>query len=317
MEPSLIHRKAKGYRWEGVELLPYKEDDRALFKSVTRQILFSDPAQQSELRYFEVAAGGFSTLQRHDHTHNVLILRGSGHCLVGPEVRRLPTTAPIPPPPLSSPPRPPRRPGPGSPPRGPSPSASYPWPPPAATSPSFRAPRTSPRSSVTPRSRRSCAGAVHNNQLGARRHHLYTAPPPPNHEMVARRWLSGPGTSTHPRVGGGEMRRAKAVFIALLLLTGPAQAAPSRLVDLTSTESVLRWINSYRTKPDPAGVPAAVQALSRFGALRDPEQAGAYVGFIAGVIGTNPDKAEALIAKMLPLPPGDQWIIVRAIAYSG
>jgi len=113
------------------------------------------------------------------------------------------------------------------------------------------------------------------------------------------------------------MRRTKAVLIGLLLLTVPAQAAPSRLVDLTSTESVLRWINSYRTKPDPAGVPAAVQALSRFGALRDPEQAGAYVGFIAGVIGTNPDKAEALIAKMLPLPPGDQWIIVRAIAYSG
>jgi len=91
MEPSLIHRKAKGYRWEGVELLPYKEDDRALFKSVTRQVLFSDPAQQSELRYFEVAPGGFSTLERHDHTHNVLILRGSGHCLVGHEVRRLAT----------------------------------------------------------------------------------------------------------------------------------------------------------------------------------------------------------------------------------
>jgi len=80
---------------------------------------------------------------------------------------------------------------------------------------------------------------------------------------------------------------------------------------------VLRWINAYRTKPDPAGVPAAVHALSKFGALRDPEQAGAYVGFIAGVIATNPDKADALIGKMLPLPPGDQWAIVRAIAYSG
>src|SRR5262249_61676037 len=88
--------------------------------------------------------------------------------------------------------------------------------------------------------------------------------------MVARRWLFVPGTSTHPRVGGVEMRRAKAVIIALLLLTGPAQAAPSRLVDLTSTESVLRWINSYRTKPDPAGVPAAVHAPSRLRAPQDP-----------------------------------------------
>ena len=38
-----IHRKAKDYRWEGVEELPYKEDERALFKSITRQVLFSDP----------------------------------------------------------------------------------------------------------------------------------------------------------------------------------------------------------------------------------------------------------------------------------
>jgi mannose-6-phosphate isomerase-like protein (cupin superfamily) len=91
MSQGPIHRQAKDYRWQGVEVLPYKEDDRALFKSVTRQVLFSDPAQQSELRYFEVAPGGFSTLERHEHTHNVLILRGSGHCLVGSEVRRLAT----------------------------------------------------------------------------------------------------------------------------------------------------------------------------------------------------------------------------------
>ena len=39
-----IHRKARNYRWEGVDELPYKEDDRALFKSITRQVLFSDPS---------------------------------------------------------------------------------------------------------------------------------------------------------------------------------------------------------------------------------------------------------------------------------
>jgi mannose-6-phosphate isomerase-like protein (cupin superfamily) len=86
-----IHRKAKDYRWEGVEELPYKEDDRALFKSITRQVLFSDPELQSELRYFEMAAGGFSSLERHQHMHAVLILRGRGHCLVGDEVRPVET----------------------------------------------------------------------------------------------------------------------------------------------------------------------------------------------------------------------------------
>jgi mannose-6-phosphate isomerase-like protein (cupin superfamily) len=88
----IAHRAARGgYRWDAVEQLPYKEDDRALFRTITRQILFSDPEMAAELRYFEVAPGGFSTLERHEHMHGVLILRGSGHCLVGDEVRKLAT----------------------------------------------------------------------------------------------------------------------------------------------------------------------------------------------------------------------------------
>ena len=86
-----IHRKAHGYDWDGVEKLPYKEDGRALFKSITRQTLFSDPDLDGELRYFEVAPGGFSTLERHEHTHAVLILRGRGSCLVGREIRPIET----------------------------------------------------------------------------------------------------------------------------------------------------------------------------------------------------------------------------------
>jgi quercetin dioxygenase-like cupin family protein len=83
----LLHRKANAYRWEGVNTLPYKQDDRALFKSITRQVLFADPQLHAELRYFEIEAGGYSTLERHEHMHAVLILRGHGHCLVGNEVR--------------------------------------------------------------------------------------------------------------------------------------------------------------------------------------------------------------------------------------
>jgi mannose-6-phosphate isomerase-like protein (cupin superfamily) len=89
---STTHRKARDdFRWEGVEQLPYKEDDRALFKAITRQVLFSDPEMHGELRYFEVAPGGFSTLERHQHMHGVLILRGRGHCLVGNDVRPIET----------------------------------------------------------------------------------------------------------------------------------------------------------------------------------------------------------------------------------
>jgi mannose-6-phosphate isomerase-like protein (cupin superfamily) len=97
-----IHRKARSdYRWDGVEQLPYKEDGRALFKQITRQVLFSDPEMHGELRYFEVAPGGFSTLERHQHMHAVLILRGRGHCLVGSEVRPLNTNDLVTVPPLT------------------------------------------------------------------------------------------------------------------------------------------------------------------------------------------------------------------------
>ena len=88
MPHDILHRPALGEgRWQGVACMPYKEDGRALFKDITRQILFSDPAFRAELRYFEMAPGGFSTLERHEHMHGVMILRGRGHCLLGDLVR--------------------------------------------------------------------------------------------------------------------------------------------------------------------------------------------------------------------------------------
>src|SRR6267154_2382387 len=58
----VAHRAAReDFRWDGFDMRPYKEDERALYKTITRQVLFSDPAMAGELRYFEVAPGGFST----------------------------------------------------------------------------------------------------------------------------------------------------------------------------------------------------------------------------------------------------------------
>jgi len=113
----------------------------------------------------------------------------------------------------------------------------------------------------------------------------------------------------------GDMRCVIPLF-ALFMLVAPASATTPQGGEFLSNEQVTAWISNYRTKPDPARVPAAVRALSRSGAFKDPESSGVYVGFLAGVIGTNPAKAEELIGKMLPLPAGDQWAIIRAIAYS-
>ena len=58
---------------------PYKEDGAAPFNSISRQVLFSESSIGCELRYFEMAPGGHSTLERHEHTHAVMVLRGHGH----------------------------------------------------------------------------------------------------------------------------------------------------------------------------------------------------------------------------------------------
>jgi hypothetical protein len=116
------------------------------------------------------------------------------------------------------------------------------------------------------------------------------------------------------------MRSVVAAVLALVFLSPPAMAAPpakkKAAADFSSTENILRWINNYRLRPDPAKLPVAVKAMSQLGVFRDMDQAGIYVGFMAGVLQTNPTRAEDLVAKMFPMPPEDQVAIVRAIAYS-
>jgi quercetin dioxygenase-like cupin family protein len=75
------------FRWEAVAHQPYKQDGSAPFKDISRQVLFHEDTLACELRYFEMDANGYSTLERHEHAHAVMILRGRGECMVGEEVR--------------------------------------------------------------------------------------------------------------------------------------------------------------------------------------------------------------------------------------
>jgi len=90
-DPCRFRDALPGFRWQDVDLLAYKQDGVAPFKDITRQVLFSDSSLCCELRYFEMAPGGYSTLERHEHVHAVMIFRGRGHCLVGTEVRAVKT----------------------------------------------------------------------------------------------------------------------------------------------------------------------------------------------------------------------------------
>ena len=85
-----VTRYRGDFRWDGVSVLEYKPKDEpegGSFRDVTRQILFGEAeGLPCELRYFEVGPGGHTTLERHEHPHAVLVLRGQGRVLVGEEI---------------------------------------------------------------------------------------------------------------------------------------------------------------------------------------------------------------------------------------
>jgi hypothetical protein len=110
------------------------------------------------------------------------------------------------------------------------------------------------------------------------------------------------------------MRFIFTLLFAVLMPIAAASAAPR---DFLSREAVGEWIDNYRAKPEPARVPLALRALVKANAFKDPESSGFYVGFLAGVIGSDPQRAEAVVNKLLPLPASDEWVLVRAVAYSG
>jgi quercetin dioxygenase-like cupin family protein len=85
--PAFRPASATDFRWDGVAHQPYKQDGGSSFKDISRQVLFREDTLGCELRYFEMDAGGRSSLERHEHAHAVVILRGSGDCLVGDQVR--------------------------------------------------------------------------------------------------------------------------------------------------------------------------------------------------------------------------------------
>ncbi|MGO4404340.1 cupin domain-containing protein [Bosea sp. RAF48] len=85
-QSATLRRWQDDFGWQGVDRLAYKQDATAPFLNVSRQTLFSHADLAGELRYFEVAAGGHTTLERHGHVHGVMVLRGHGRCLVGTQV---------------------------------------------------------------------------------------------------------------------------------------------------------------------------------------------------------------------------------------
>jgi mannose-6-phosphate isomerase-like protein (cupin superfamily) len=83
MSSEQDHLPFENFRWKGVEPIAYKEGIRT-FQGVTRQNIISREAGVDfEVRYFECESEGFTTLEKHEHVHVVMIARGSGNVVIG------------------------------------------------------------------------------------------------------------------------------------------------------------------------------------------------------------------------------------------
>ncbi len=79
-------RQLEPFRWEGVAVRPYKAEGTH-FSGITRQVLFEGgEGLGCQLRYFEIAPGGWSSLERHRHAHAVMIVQGRARVLIGDRI---------------------------------------------------------------------------------------------------------------------------------------------------------------------------------------------------------------------------------------
>ena len=91
-ESRVIRSAAAG--WTGVEPARYKEEAEGpgCFVGATRHTLLGaapagpGEALDFELRYFELAPGGYSSLERHAHPHAVVVIKGKGTVRIGDSV---------------------------------------------------------------------------------------------------------------------------------------------------------------------------------------------------------------------------------------
>lgn len=81
---SKVIRFLEGFSWKDVPIEPYKQDSEG-YKGIERRELAGKRGESTKfhVRYFEIKPGGHSTLEKHEHEHVVIPLRGVGEAQAG------------------------------------------------------------------------------------------------------------------------------------------------------------------------------------------------------------------------------------------
>jgi len=81
---SRLYRCTGNFAWKGIKAEQYKPAGKD-WAEIVRQTLIGNRGETTKfhLRYFEIAPGGFSSLEMHKHEHVVIGIRWTGICVVG------------------------------------------------------------------------------------------------------------------------------------------------------------------------------------------------------------------------------------------
>lgn len=87
---SKVIRHLGDFTWRDIPVEPYK-DTTETWKGITRRELSGKrgESQRFHIRYFEIAPGGYSTIEKHAHEHVVIPIRGHGEAQFGCSVYKV------------------------------------------------------------------------------------------------------------------------------------------------------------------------------------------------------------------------------------
>ncbi len=87
---TALYRHKGEMKWKGVKEDPYKTKGDE-WSNIVRRVLIGSHGESTKfhVRYFEIASGGCSSLERHRHEHVVICVRGEGLVQAGKKKSRM------------------------------------------------------------------------------------------------------------------------------------------------------------------------------------------------------------------------------------
>lgn len=88
-QQSRVYTHRPDYTWDGVKVTRYKPEGND-WEGTSRQVIIGYREETKfHVRYFAISPGGYSSLEKHRHSHAVTIIRGTGKVILGDKVMDL------------------------------------------------------------------------------------------------------------------------------------------------------------------------------------------------------------------------------------